>query len=198
MHTATKKYPVEKLRYIPKPGKDEYPPYSKIYVELLNNDGLVLYDLRENFKKIKEFIHGLPEDKLYQRYTEDNWSIKEILVHIMDDERIFAWRALLCAALDKIALRGLETDDYDYPFCSDTDERSLDNIFEEYEAVRHSTITMFNGFSEEALMRPGVAVDGSNNRTVRAVAYHIAGHELWHMKILKECYLNMSTENGIL
>lgn len=184
------------LRTIPKPKKDEYPPYSRIYMELLKDDGLVLQHMKDNFVKIKKFIYGLPEEMLYFRYAEGKWSIKEILVHIIDDERIFAYRALRYARFDKTELNGFEQDDY--AFYSDADERSLDNIFEEYEAVRNSTIALFNGFPEEAFMRSGTSVGNINNRTVRALAYHIAGHELRHIKIIKERYLNVSTDNGVL
>lgn len=196
MQATIEKYPIEKLRYIPKPKKYEYPPYSKIYMELLSDDGRVLYHLLENFKKIKDFIYALPEEKLRQRYTDANWSIKELLTHIINDERIFACRAQRCVTFGKTTLDDFEQDDYS--LCPDAGERSLDSIFEEYATVRHSTIVMFNGFPDEALMRSGVAIGGISNRTVRAVVYHIAGHELWHMKILKEHYLNVPTEHGIL
>jgi len=185
-----------KLREIPKPKKDEYPPYSRIYMELLEDDGLVLEHLRANFAAIKKFIYSLPEEKLYYRYAEDKWSIKEVLVHIVDDERIFAYRALRYARFDKTELHGFEQDDY--IFYSDADARSLKSIFEEYEAVRNSTIAMFNGFPEEAFMRSGASVGNINDRSVRALAYHIAGHELRHIKIIKERYLGLSTQNGIL
>lgn len=185
-----------KYRMIPKPKKDEYPPYSSIYMTLLKDDGLVLQHMADNFFKIKAFIYALPESRLYFRYAEDKWSIKEILVHIIDDERIFAYRALRYARFDKTELPGFEQDDY--AFYSDADERSLESIFTEYEAVRNATIAMFNGFPDEVFLRSGTSVGGINNRTVRALAYHIAGHELRHIKVIKERYLNMSTENGII
>jgi len=183
-----------KLRLISKPGKQEYPSYSEIYIELFKDDGLILHHLEENFKKIKEFIYSLPGDKLYYRYAENKWSIKEILVHIIDDERIFAYRALRFARLDKTELPGFDQDGF--TFYSDANKRSLENIFEEYEAVRNATIAMFNGFPEDSFMRSGVG--SGKKRTVRALCYHIAGHELRHIKIIKERYLNMTTENGIL
>lgn len=188
--------PMTILRVIPKPKKDEYPPYSRVYMELLKDDGLVLQHMKDNFIAIKKCIYGLPEEKLYFRYAEDKWSIKEILVHIVDDERIFAYRALRYARFDKTELHGFEQDDY--TFYSDANERSLESIFDEYEAVRNSTIAMFNGFPEEAFMRSGAAVGNINNRTVRALAYHIAGHELRHIKIIKERYLGLSTQDGVL
>lgn len=184
------------LRRITKPGKDEYPAYSSIYMDLLEDDGLVLTHLKDNFRKIKAFILSLPEEKLYWRYQHGKWSIKEILVHIVDDERIFAYRALRYARADNTPLPGFEQDDY--ALASNADHRSLDSIFTEYEAVRHSTIALFNGLPEAALMRSGEIAGDGNRRTVRAMAYHIAGHELRHIKIIKERYMNLSTENGVL
>src|SRR5688572_27016954 len=102
------------LRTIKKPTKDEYPPYSIIYMELLEDDGLVLQHLNDSFLAIKEFIYALPEEKLYLRYAEGKWSIKEILVHIVDDERIFAYRALRYARGDKTELHGFEQEDYTF------------------------------------------------------------------------------------
>jgi DinB superfamily len=184
------------LRTIPKPSKEEYPPYSVIYMDLMKDDGLVLQHMRDSVVKIKKFIYSLPEDILYYRYAPGKWSIKEILVHIIDDERIFAYRALRYARFDKTPLHGFEQDDY--ALYSAANERSLENIFAEYEAVRQSTIAMFNGFPEEAFMRSGMAAGNINNRTVRALAYHLAGHELRHIKIIKERYLHLSTEGGII
>ncbi|MEP7074475.1 MAG: DinB family protein [Acidobacteriota bacterium] len=187
---------MRELRRIEKPKKDEYPPYSRLYMELLKDDGLVLQHLKDNFAAIKKFIYELSEDALYYRYAEDKWSIKETLVHIVDDERIFEYRALRYARGDKTELHGFEQDDY--TFFSDADDRSLESIFEEYEAVRTSTIAMFDGFPEEAFMRSGASTGGINNRTVRALAYHIAGHELRHIKVIKERYLSVSTAEGVL
>lgn len=165
-------------------------------MDLLRDDGLVLQHLKENFTRIKALIYGLPEEKLLYRYAEGKWSIKQVLVHIIDDERIFAYRALRYARFDKTPLHGFEQDHY--AFYSDADSRSLDNIFTEYEAVRHSTIALFNGLPKEAFMRSGTCDGNGNDRTVRALAYHLAGHELRHIKIIKERYLHLSTEDGIL
>lgn len=180
---------MEKLRTIPRPGKDEYPSYSEIYMELVADDGMVLQQLRDNLAAIKAMVYGLPEEKLLYRYAEGKWSIKEILVHLVDDERIFAYRALRFARNDQTELPGFEQDDY--ARYSGADGRSLDSIFEEYEAVRNSTIALFNGLPEEALCRSGVHTGNINRRTVRAMAYHIAGHELRHLEIIKERYLGL-------
>jgi len=177
------------FRRIQKPGKEEYPAYSEIYMELMEDDGRVLQHLYDNFFKIKDLIYSLDEEKLLYRYAEGKWSIKEILVHLIDDERIFAYRALRFARADTTELPGFEQDDY--AFYSGADQRSLESIFEEYEAVRHSTIALFNALPEEALLRSGAMAGGISRRTVRALIWHIAGHELRHMKIIREKYLGL-------
>jgi len=188
------------LKVIQKPNKAEYPEYSNIYMDLLEDDGLVLQHLLDNSYKIKKFIYELPEDKLYYRYAEGKWTIKEILVHLIDDERIFSYRALRYARNDDTPLHGFEENNYAKYSCAN--ERSLESIFEEYEALRKSTILLFQNLPEEAFMRQGGGIDDEGNvvnlRTVRALAYHLLGHELRHIKIIKERYLNMSTKNGIL
>jgi len=83
------------MRLIQKPLEGEYPPYAMMYIKLLPDDGKVLQHMHDNFIAIKKLIYSLPEEKLYFRYAEGKWSIKEVLVHIVDDERIFAYR--LCA-----------------------------------------------------------------------------------------------------
>jgi uncharacterized damage-inducible protein DinB len=188
------------LRTIQKPKEGEYPAYSNIYMDLLKDDGLVLQHMKDSFFKIKEFIYGLPEDKLYYRYAEGKWTIKEIMVHIIDDERIFSYRALRYGRNDNTPFHGFEENDYaKYSYAN---ERSLASIFEEYEAVRKSTILLFQNLPDDAFMRSGGGIDddGSivNVRTVRALAYHLAGHELRHIKIIKERYLNLSTEDGVI
>ena len=173
------------MKIIQKPKPGEYPEYASMYIDLLPDDGLVLTHLEENFRITKNFILSLPEEKLLYSYAPGKWTIKEILVHIIDDERIYSYRALRFARNDNTNLPGFEQDDF--ASHSKANERALQNIFEEYEAVRKSTITLFNGLDNEALTRKGTA-DG-NKATVRALAYHIAGHELHHISFIKENYL---------
>ena len=188
------------FRKIGKPSRAEYPEYSHVYMNLLKDDLLILDHLYENFFKVKEFIYSLPGEKLVYQYAENKWTIKEILVHLMDDERIFAYRALRYARNDSTALHGFEHDDY--AKISNAGRRSLDRIFEEYWAVRYSTILLFQNLPESSFMRSGGVLDDHGNiiniRTVRAVAYHIAGHELRHMKIIKERYLDIKIDGEII
>ena len=179
------------MRTIKRPQEDEFPSYSHIYMDLLNVDGEILDFLKQSVRDVKKLIYSLPEEKLTYRYAKGKWTIKEILVHIVDDERIFSYRALRYARNDDTPLHGFEQDDYaEY---SGANERSLESIFEEYEAVRSSTIMLFKHLPENAFMRSGCGIgpEGEimNRRTVRALAYHIAGHEQRHIKIIKERYL---------
>ncbi|HTI61699.1 DinB family protein [Mucilaginibacter sp.] len=175
------------MRIIPPPQPGEYPPYAIMYMKLLPADGLILKHLWDNFLEVKELIYSLPEERLYHRYAPGKWSIKETLVHIVDDERIFAYRALRFARGEQNNLIGFDQDSY--AALSEADNRELDNIFEEYEAVRKSTIALFNGLPEDSLMRMGHGTGTFNDATVRALAYHIAGHELHHLNLIKDKYL---------
>lgn len=187
-------------RKIDRPDKSEYPAYSQYYFDLIKTDHDILQEMHNNFYLLKELICPLPEDKLLYRYAENKWTIKEILVHNIDDERIFSYRALRYARNDNTPLHGFEENDY--ARYSRANERSLENIFEEYEAVRMATLALFQNLPDDAFMRSGGGLDddGSiiNIRTVRALAYHIAGHELRHIKIIKERYLNMPTAESVL
>jgi uncharacterized damage-inducible protein DinB len=173
------------MRHIAKPKEGEFPPEVIMYIQLLPDDGLLLKHLNDNFIATKELILSLPEEKLDYKYAENKWTIKEILVHIIDGERVFAYRALRFARNDATELPGFEQDDY--VLYSRANERSIEDILEEYEAVRNATIALFKGLPEDSFLRIGTAND--NQATVRALAYQIAGHELHHMKVIKEKYL---------
>lgn len=180
------------MRHIQRPEPSEYPAYSEIYLSLIDKNENILVQLWNNFKKIKKLIYSLPNDKLVYRYELDKWTIKEILVHNIDDERIFSCRAMRFARNDSTPLPGFEQDDYAKH--SEANKRTLDSIFEEYEAVRKSTITLFKYLPDDSLLRKGAGIDTDgkiiNERSVRAFIYHIAGHELRHLKIIKERYLS--------
>ena len=156
-------------------------------MKLLPNDGLILGHLADTSRMVKDFIYSLPEEKLFYRYKEGKWSIKEILVHIIDDERIFSYRAMRFARNEKSNLIGFDQDSY--AIYSEADGRDVGNIFEEYEAVRNATIALFNGLPKKSLDRMGHGTGTFNDASVRALIYHIAGHELHHINFIKENYL---------
>jgi hypothetical protein len=96
-----------KLKLIPKPMTGEYAPYTTMYIDLLPDDGLVLKHLQDNLENTISFIRSLPDEKLTYRIAEGEWTIKEILVHIIDDERIYCYRALRYARNDTTQLPGI-------------------------------------------------------------------------------------------
>lgn len=172
-------------KYIEFPLQNEYPIYAEMYMKLVKKDGSLLEQLQTSLESTKSLINSLSKENLDYRYKKNKWSIKEVLVHIIDDERIYAYRALCFARNDKTNLPGFEQEDYNIN--SDTTERSIENIMEEYEALRLSTITLFNGLSDKSLKRIGIA--NGNPASARALGYHILGHDLHHIKIIEDLYL---------
>lgn len=173
------------LRVIEKPPEGEYPAYAHIYIDLLPDDGLILEHLEDNLRSTKKLVASIPKAHLLHRYAEGKWTIKEILGHIVDDERIYVYRALRFARNDSTELPGFKQDHYAQ--YSKANKREIADLLDEFSLVRQSTIAFFNGLDDAGLMRTGVA-DG-HRASVRALAYHIAGHELRHMNIIRERYL---------
>ena len=173
------------MKLIPKPLPGEYDPYTIMYIKFLPDDGKVLQYLEENAKHIKQFLLALPREKWEYSYAPRKWTLKEILLHIIDDERIYAYSALRFARNDTTELPGFDQDPY--AVHSKANERSIESLLDEYSAVRRSTIALFQHLPDDAWLRGGTA----NNHyvTVRALIYHLAGHELHHLNIIKEKYL---------
>jgi uncharacterized damage-inducible protein DinB len=136
-------------------------------------------------KTTQDLIRSLSPEKLSYRYVEGKWTIKEVLVHISDDERIYAYRALRFARKDTTELPGFEQDAY--ASYSGANDREIEDILSELATVRQATISLFEGCNDRSLLRVGIA-DGKV-MSVRAAAYHIAGHEMRHLNIIKERYL---------
>lgn len=172
------------MRTIAKPAAGEYPPYAAMYIDLLPDDGRVLAHLEDQARLIDVFFRALPADRLRYRYAPDKWTPKEILLHLADDERIYAYRALRFARGDGTELPGFDQDPY--AAASGAEARALESLLAEHAAVRASTLSLFANLPDTALTRSGVA--NGARVTVRALAWHIAGHELHHLKILRERY----------
>jgi uncharacterized damage-inducible protein DinB len=172
-------------RRIEKPKPGEYPPYASMYVGLLPDDGLLLRHLHEDLHDLVSLVRGIPAERLAHRYAPGKWSIREVLVHVADDERIYAYRALRFARGDATELAGFEQDDY--AAASRADERPIDGILDEVASVRAASIALFAGLPDEAFGRGGVA--NGHPVTVRALAYHLAGHGRHHVNLLRTRYL---------
>ena len=167
-----------------RPQSSEYQPYYAKYVALVQGDNLV-EALDEQLHDSLATLCRISESKSLHRYEPGKWSIKELLGHIADAERIFTYRALRFARNDKTPLSGFDQD----PYVAEAafDARPWSELVAEFEHVRRSTSLFFRGLKPEHGMRSGTA----NNAeiTVRALGYAIAGHKLHHMKILREKYL---------
>jgi uncharacterized damage-inducible protein DinB len=172
-------------RQIARPAPDEYPAYARMYVDLLPEGVTLLRHMAAQVAETRELVESLPPRMLLHRYAAGKWTVKQVLVHVVDDERIYAYRALRFARGDATELPGFEQDDY--AALSGADERDVRGILAEYEAVRRATVALFDGLPDEAFDRAGVA--NGNRVTVRALAWHIAGHELHHLNLIRSRYL---------
>jgi len=173
------------MRLIPKPSPGEHVPYVLEYIDLLPNDGLILEHLRTNLEVTTTYLRSLPEDLLEFRYAAGKWTIKEIVQHLADDERIYVYRALRFARGDATELPGFDQDAYTAE--TRANRRTLDELLDELASVRAATLSLYSGLPDEVLIRSGVA--SGNVMSVRAIAYHIAGHELRHLNIIRQRYV---------
>jgi hypothetical protein len=166
-----------------RPQLGEYAPYYERYISLVTGDE-VLANLEDQRRQMLLLLSGRAEADGDLRYAPEKWSVKEVLGHINDTERIMSYRALRIARGDATPIEGYEQDDYvrNGPFAG----LAVADLIEDYIAVRRATISLFRNLDEAAWTRRGVA--NKNNVTVRALAYIIAGHELHHRGILEEKY----------
>jgi len=163
---------------------NEYAEYYDQYIKQAGNSNL-LEVLAESAKALNILFETITDDKMNYKYAEDKWTIKEMLLHIIDAERVFAYRALRFARADKTNLPGFEHNDY--VVVSNANNRNKASLLSEYNAQRVSTIQLFSNFTDEMLLQIGVA--SGNPMSVRALGFVIAGHETHHSNILKERYL---------
>lgn len=161
------------------------PPFYKGYVKLVPHPDM-LQALRISGYRTMELIHSVPESKCDFRYAEGKWSVREVLYHKMDAERIFSYRALRFARNDKTPLSGF--DENEYAKHLNATGKSLTQIGESMQHLRASTVDLFESFTEEMLSRKGTA--NKNELSVVALGIIIAGHETHHCKILTERYIN--------
>jgi uncharacterized damage-inducible protein DinB len=169
----------------PEPG--EYVPYYDRYISLVSGND-ILGALDSQRRQTLILLSGHDDSDSNFRYAPGKWSAKEVLGHVCDTERVFAYRALRISRGDRTPIEGFEQDDYvrNGPFAS----RPLAELIEDYIAVRRATLTLFRNLDEVAWTRRGTA--NNNEVSVRAIAYTIAGHELHHRRILEEKYFARS------
>jgi len=166
-----------------RPQQGDYAPYYDRYISLIDNDDVVLV-LENQIQSSIELLESIGEAKANFAYAEGKWTIKQVLGHIIDTERIMTFRALSFARGEKQPIPGFEQDDYVNE--ANFNERTLKGLISEFKAVRESNIILFKSFDENILSRKGIA--SGNEITVLALLFIIAGHEKHHLNVLKEKY----------
>lgn len=167
-----------------RPLPTDYAAYYEKYVSLVPGTD-ILGVLEAQSMVMAQLLGARSEREGNFRYAADKWTVKELVGHVTDSERIFAYRALRIARADATAMEGFEQDDYVKN--GGFNDRTLADLADELAQVRSATLALFLGLNGDAWQRRGVA--NKNEVTVRALAYIIAGHELHHRRILEEKYL---------
>lgn len=170
-----------------RPASTEYAPYYERYVSLVLDDDIVPI-LNRQVESSVLLLRSIPESQAGSRYAPGKWSIKELVGHMVDCERIFGYRALTFARNDATPIPGFEQDDY--VAAAEFDRYPLSELTTEFEYLRRSNVQLFKHLDADAWTRKGVA--NGNAVSVRALAYIMAGHEAHHMGVLRERYLETS------
>ena len=163
---------------------NEYSAFNATYIKALENVNLI-EELEICLHDFIRFVQNIPMDKFDYRYAEGKWTIKEIIQHIIDAERIFSYRALRISRNDQTPLPGFEENSY--VMQTNANARSIQQLLTEMAAVRQSTLLLFKSFTQEQLQLIGTASD--NPISVRAIGFIIIGHQKHHQTIFQERYL---------
>ncbi len=168
-----------------KPETNEYAPYYGNYISQVGEDDVVSI-LAGQASELRAALSGLTDDRGSYAYAEGKWTIKEVLSHIIDGERIFAYRILRISRGDATPVEGFEQDDY--IATSNANHRSFADLLDEFDLQRRSNLLMLKNINDEASQLMGTA--SGNPVSARAVIYIMAGHVIHHLRILNERYLS--------
>ena len=169
---------------IARPHPDEYAPYAATYVQRIPVGSDVLALLSRQPDDLRVLLQNVGDEQANQRPAPGEWSIKEVIGHVCDSERVFAYRALCVARGEQAPLPGFEQDDY--VSATDFNARSLSDLLDEFAAQRQGNVLCFRAFREGEMVRRGTASD--HPVTVRALLYIMAGHVLHHVESLQTTY----------
>ncbi|WP_278035729.1 DinB family protein [Flavobacterium nitratireducens] len=164
--------------------ENEYSKFNATYIQAAGDEDLY-EDLEISLHAFIRFVQDIPMDKFDYRYADGKWTIKEIIQHIIDTERVFSYRALRISRNDKTPLPGF--DENEFALNTNANDRHLQSLLTELSIVRQGTLALFKSFSEEQLKRIGIASD--NQISVRAIGFIIIGHQKHHQKVFQEKYL---------
>jgi|SRR5690348_5153803 hypothetical protein len=168
---------------IRRPGTTEHPPYYSGYIALVPDGSLVDLLFDQQLESLR-LLRGIDDEKGLYAYAPGKWTIKEVIGHLCDAERIFTYRALRFARGDEQPLTGF--DENSYVPAGRFNDRRINDLLNEFQAIRVATIHLFRHLTEDELSRSGTA--NGNPITVRALGYIVAGHERHHVKLLRERY----------
>jgi uncharacterized damage-inducible protein DinB len=166
-----------------RPDLTTVPSFYHKYIQLVPGDDLIRL-LKESETKTATFLAAIPEERWAYRYAAGKWSIKELVQHVIDSERIFAYRAVCFSRGESASLPGF--DENTYAAASEADRRNKQSLLDELLAVQAATTLLFQSFSETQLDRTGIA--NNNPVSVLAIGFITVGHTLHHIKILQEKY----------
>ena len=167
-----------------RPDLSRVPQHYHGYINQVKQDDLMTAFDKQS-KKMLRFFKNIPEDKQDYAYAEGKWTLKELLQHIIDAERVFSYRALTFSRNDKNNLPSF--DENEWTSESNATDRNWNDLLEEFKALRKSTEYLFSSFSNEQLERSGTSNNNSNY--VLGLGFIVVGHVTHHIKIIKEKYL---------
>lgn len=164
----------------------EYAAYYAPILHTVSDEYSLLEELEISVHRLIKFVQNIPMDKFDYRYAEGKWTIKDILLHLIDAERIFAYRALRFARRDRTPLAGFDEDAY--VISAGANQRNIQDLLSELATVRQATLALFKTFSDDDLLQIGQA--SGQPMSVRALGFVIIGHQNHHQKVFQERYLN--------
>ena len=167
------------------PQKQEYPPFYQPYIDVLEGEPNLMDSLEMSLELFEQVLYDIDDSKQAYRYADGKWTIKELVQHMIDAERVFVYRALRFSRQDEKPLTGFDENSYVTNY--DSNNREFTALLDEFCLLRRSNILMFKDFSVKELSCSGT-VEGLSI-SVRAIAFICSGHVLHHLKIIQERYL---------
>ena len=165
----------------------EYAARHQQYIQAVHSDYTLVEELEISLHRFIKFVQNIPLDKFDYRYADGKWTIKEIIQHLMDAERIFAYRALRFARNDKTELPGYDENAFAFHINPLANTRKLPEMLTEFTLIRQSSIALFQSLTADELKRGGIASQAFTS--VRAIGFIIIGHQNHHQHIFEERYL---------
>ena len=167
---------------------NEYASYYAPYVQSVSDEYTLIEELEISVHRLIKFVQNIPMDKFDYRYAEGKWTVKDILQHYIDTERVFTYRITAIARGDQQLMTPYDEEEYAQK--AEANRRQLDELYQELILVRKGTIAMFKSFTQDMLLQSGHGFNGMQY-CVLSLGFMLAGHQRWHMKVLEERYYGL-------